>query len=206
MGRYLKYLKLQCKVRQKRKKPENKDTKCAISNIVQRDYNDKYSRNIYATDVSYINAPKDVNSSHVYISAIISHKSKKIIGYRLNKLNDLNLVLENIKDIEKDNCNNFIIHSDHGFQYTNYEYISEIIRLNGKISLSRIGNSLDNREIEYWFGIIKIELLNDLDYTKITFNELNQKINDYVFWYNNDRIQSNLGWKTPQQYATVLSN
>ncbi|WP_246777993.1 IS3 family transposase [Mycoplasma zalophi] len=206
MGRYLKYLKLQCKVRQKRKRPEIKDTKCVIDNIVQRDYNYKYNRNIYATDVSYINAPKDVNSSHVYLSAIISHKSKKIIGYILNKSNDLNLVLENIKDIGKDNCNNFIIHSDHGFQYTNYEYISEIIRLGGKIPLSRIGNSLDNREIEYWFGIIKTELLNDLDYTKITFNELNQKINDYVFWYNNDRIQSNLGWKTPQQYAVVLVN
>ncbi|WAM02167.1 IS3 family transposase [Mycoplasmopsis felis] len=53
-----------------------------------------------------------------------------------------------------------------------------------KVSLSRIGNSLDNREIEYWFGIIKTELLNDLDYSEITFDELNLKIKEYVDWYN----------------------
>ncbi|WP_419197805.1 IS3 family transposase [Mycoplasmopsis felis] len=55
-----------------------------------------------------------------------------------------------------------------------------------------MGNSLDNREIEYWFGIIKTELLNDLDYSEITFDQLNLKIKEYVDWYNKERIQSNL--------------
>ncbi|WP_241003413.1 IS3 family transposase [Mycoplasma sp. Mirounga ES2805-ORL] len=72
--------------------------------------------------------------------------------------------------------------------------------------MSRVGNSLDNREIEYWFGVIKKELLNDLDYTKITFDELNEKIREYIFWYNNYRIQSNLGLKTPQQFAMAFIN
>ncbi|WAM00694.1 IS3 family transposase [Mycoplasmopsis felis] len=66
---------------------------------------------------------------------------------------------------------------------------------NGAVSFSRIGNSLDNCEIEYWFGIIKTELLNDLDYSEITFDELNLKIKEYVDLYNKERIQSNLEWK-----------
>ncbi|BBU47598.1 IS3 family transposase [Mycoplasmopsis felis] len=71
-------------------------------------------------------------------------------------------------------------------------YIDKVKKSNGTVSLSRIGNSLDNREIEYWFGIIKTELLNDLDYSEITFDELNLKIKEYVDLYNKERIQSNL--------------
>ncbi|QSF13678.1 IS3 family transposase, partial [Mycoplasma sp. Mirounga ES2805-ORL] len=93
-----------------------------------------------------------------------------------------------------------------GFQYTNQEYIDRITKFGGVVSMSRVGNSLDNREIEYWFGVIKKELLNDLDYTKITFDELNEKIREYIFWYNNYRIQSNLGLKTPQQFAMAFIN
>nr|WP_241003398.1 IS3 family transposase [Mycoplasma sp. Mirounga ES2805-ORL] len=147
-----------------------------------------------------------MHENYVYLSAVIHHKTKKIVGFRLSKSNNLDFVLDNIKDIQNENFNNFIIHSDHGFQYTNQEYIDRITKFGGVVSMSRVGNSLDNREIEYWFGVIKTELLNDLDYTKITFGELNEKIREYIFWYNNDRIQSNLGWKTPQQFAMAFIN
>ncbi|UWV80166.1 IS3 family transposase [Mycoplasmopsis felis] len=51
---------------------------------------------------------------------------------------------------------------------------------------------------------MKTELLNDLDYSEITFDELNLKIKEYVDLYNKERIQSNLEWKTPQQTAMML--
>ncbi|MCU9937915.1 IS3 family transposase [Mycoplasmopsis felis] len=102
----------------------------------------------------------------------------------MSKSNNLDLVIQNLEYLTKKKYSNFIIHSDHGFQYTNKIYIDKVKKSNGKVSLSRIGNSLDNREIEYWFGIIKTELLNDLDYSEITFDELNLKIKEYVDWYN----------------------
>ncbi|CAT04896.1 Uncharacterised protein [Mesomycoplasma conjunctivae] len=52
--------------------------------------------------------------------------------------------------------------------------------------------------------IIKSECLNELDYSKITLEDLKKIIADYIFWYNNYRIQSILNWKTPQQYAMML--
>ncbi|MCU9932177.1 IS3 family transposase [Mycoplasmopsis felis] len=102
----------------------------------------------------------------------------------MSKSNNLDLVIQNLEYLTKKKYSNFIIHSDHGFQYTNKIYIDKVKKSNGEVSLSRIGNSLDNREIEYWFGIIKTELLNDLDYSEITFDELNLKIKEYVDWYN----------------------
>lgn len=204
LGRYMNLLGLKCKLRQKSKRKEIKNVSSQIDNFVNRDYNDQNNRNIYATDVSYIKAPKDVLESHVYLSAILSHKTKQIVGFKLSRSNNLELVLDTLNSLKQYKPKNFIIHSDHGFQYTHHQYIKEVQNIGGVISLSRVGNSLDNREIEYWFGIIKTELLNDLDYSKITFNELNDMIQEYVVWYNNDRIQSNLNWKTPKQFAMAL--
>ncbi|WP_341515182.1 IS3 family transposase [Mesomycoplasma ovipneumoniae] len=194
---------LVCKIRKKRRKSEIKNTKFLLPDIVKRDYNDKLNRNIFATDVSYIKAPRDVKENHVFLSVIIEHKTKKIRDFKLSVSNDLNLVMDNIKtfrSIDKD----FVIHSDHGFQYTSKVYIDKINEMGGTVSLSRMGNSLDNREAEYWFSIIKSECLNELNYSKITLEDLRKIIADYIYWYNNYRIQSILNWKTPQQYAMML--
>ncbi|MDW2925863.1 IS3 family transposase, partial [Mesomycoplasma ovipneumoniae] len=203
LGRHLKRLNLVCKIRKKRRKSEIKNTKFALPDIVKRDYNDKLNRNIFATDVTYIKAPRDVKDSHVFLYVIIEHKTKKIRDFKLSVNNDLDLVMNNIKtfrSIDKD----FVINSDHGFQYTSKIYIEKINKMGGTVSLSRVGNSLDNREAECWFSIIKSECLNELDYSKITLEYLKKIIADYIFWYNNYRIQSILNWKTPQQYAMML--
>ncbi|QQH42630.1 hypothetical protein HYD81_03345 [Mycoplasmopsis bovis] len=47
-------------------------------------------------------------------------------------------------------------------QYSSKEYLQLIERLNGKVSMSRIGNSLDNREIEYFFQYLKLKCLKIL--------------------------------------------
>lgn len=203
LGRHLKRLNLICKIRKQRRKSEIKNTKFVLPDIVKRDYNDKLNRNIFATDISYIKAPKDVKDNHVFLSVIIEHKTKKIRDFKLSINNDLDLVMDNIKTFKSLN-KDFVIHSDHGFQYTSKIYIDKINKMGGTVSLSRVGNSLDNREAEYWFSIIKSECLNELDYSKITLEDLKKIIADYIFWYNNYRIQSILNWKTPQQYAMML--
>ncbi|MDJ1648463.1 IS3 family transposase [Mycoplasma phocimorsus] len=59
---------------------------------------------------------------------------------------------------------------------------------NSEISLSRVGNSLDNREIQYWLLILKSEYLNRIKISKMTLKELKKVIRNFVNWYNNERI------------------
>ncbi|WNM13914.1 IS3 family transposase [Mesomycoplasma ovipneumoniae] len=205
LGRALKRLNLVCKIR---KEEEEERAKLRTPNLHFRILLNattmiNWIEIFFATDVTYIKAPRDVKENHVFLSVIIEHKTKKIRDFKLSVNNDLNLVMDNIKtfrSIDKD----FVIHSDHGFQYTSKVYIDKINKMGGTVLLSRIGNSLDNREAEYWFSIIKSECLNELNYSKITFEDLKKIIADYIFWYNNYRIQSILNWKTPQQYAMML--
>ncbi|WAM08391.1 IS3 family transposase [Mycoplasmopsis cynos] len=157
LGNYMKRLNLFTFVRRKKRQKEHKNTNVKFADLVQRDYNSK-NNTIYATDVTYIPAPKDINQNHIYLSAIIDHKTK-FVTYEISLNNDTELVLNNIKNTKfKDN---FILHSDHGSAYSSIDYINKIKSLNGKISMSRIGNSLDNREIEYFFSILKSEIFPD---------------------------------------------
>ncbi|WNM14296.1 IS3 family transposase [Mesomycoplasma ovipneumoniae] len=189
LGRHLKRLNLVCKIRKKEERAKLRTPNSHFRILLNATTMIKLNRNIFATDITYIKAPRDVKENHVFLSVIIEHKLKKSEIFKLSVSNDLNLVMENIKtfrSIDK----NFVIHSDHGFQYTSKTYIDKINKMGGTVSLSRIGNSLDNREAEYWFSIIKSECLNKLNYSKITFEDLKKIIADYIFWYNNYRIQS----------------
>ncbi|SJZ48733.1 IS3 family transposase, partial [Mycoplasmopsis verecunda] len=76
---------------------------------------------------------------------------------------------------------------------------------NGIVSMSRVGNSLDNREAEYFFSILKSECLKFVNFNNITFDELKSIIDTFIQFYNSERIQSNLGWLSPNQYANLIA-
>ena len=66
--------------------------------------------------------------------------------------------MNNIKEsIKNKDVSNLIIHSDHGYQYLSISFKKILNDNNIKQSMSRIGNLLDNRPIEYFFIILKQE-------------------------------------------------
>ena len=66
--------------------------------------------------------------------------------------------------------------------------------------MSRGGNSLDNREIEYFFSILKIEIfpIFQQKVRTLTFDEL-KKIEQFINWYNNERFIKKFNLKTPHE-------
>ncbi|MGC7173191.1 DDE-type integrase/transposase/recombinase [Metamycoplasma hominis] len=141
-------LGLLCKIRRSKRKREIKNVNATFKNLANRDY-DGQMNDIYATDVTYIPSPTDVIENHVYLSVLLHHKTKKIVSWNLSKYNDTNLVLKHFKLTKF--LKKFIIHSDHGYQYSSKEFLDYIDSINGTISMTRVGNSLDNREVEYFF-------------------------------------------------------
>lgn len=194
IGNYMNRLGLKCKTRKARKKREVKDTNVKYIDLVKRNYNPTHD-NIVATDVSYIPAKEEQN--HVYLSIAISHKTKLIESWELSKSNDLKIVVDTLSKIRS--RRNLIVHSDHGFQYSN-SVMKEIARQKKyKISMGEVGNSLDNREAEYFFGCLKGECLKHIPTWKMKYEQIVPIISDYINWYNTKRIQSRLQWKTPAE-------
>ncbi|WP_426461386.1 hypothetical protein [Mycoplasma hafezii] len=100
LGRIINKLSLKFNIRKKCKSREIKNVDVKFNNLVNRDYNGTNNEIAIATDVSYIPSPKNIQNNFVYFSACIDHKTKKIINWNLSNRNDINLVLEHIKEIK----------------------------------------------------------------------------------------------------------
>ncbi len=93
---------------------------------------------------------------------------------------------------DKECLKDLIIHSDQGWQYQHFYYQRELKERNIQQSMSRKGNSLDNGMMESFFGMIKSEMFYGEENTFKTLNELMVAISEYIDYYNNDRIKTNL--------------
>ena len=200
LGRYINRYGLICPVRRAKRKVEHKKLNVKFKDLVQRIFN-PIEDNIVATDVTYI---PNVNKygNHAYLSIAISHKTKLIESWHLSNENNWMLVKDTLKNLKE--RPNLIVYSDHGKQYSSFEAKQLSQRKKYKISMSRIGNTLDNREAEHFFGTIKSEFLNLINTTNMKLEKLKKLIKNYINWYNNERIQKRLQWKTPSdvsQYA-----
>ena len=79
------------------------------------------------------------------------------------------------------------LHSDQGFQYTSNGYFKLTQSYGITPSMSRRGNPYDNSLAENFFSILKTECINRVKLK--TFNEARLLIDQYIYFYNNQRIQ-----------------
>ncbi|GAA0061969.1 IS3 family transposase [Clostridium sporogenes] len=68
--------------------------------------------------------------------------------------------------------------------------------------MSRKGNCWDNAPIESFFSNLKSELIYLIDTAEI--HELTKLIDEYIYFYNNERIQLKFGM-SPVEYRTHAS-
>ena len=98
-----------------------------------------------------------------------------------------------------------IIHSDQWWHYLHKMYQNKL-KTNGLIqSMSRKGNCLDNSMMENFFGLMKSELLYLQHWD--TIDDFEAALDEYIKYYNNERIKLRLNGKSPAQYrALQISN
>lgn len=98
-----------------------------------------------------------------------------------------------------------ILHSDQGWQYQ-MKYYQKAVKMKGLVqSMSRKGNCLDNSPMESFFGTMKNEMFYDQEKNYQTFSQLKQAIDEYIHYYNNDRIKVKLKGLSPVQYRIQSS-
>ena len=97
----------------------------------------------------------------------------------------------------------FMLHSDRGIQYTCGQTRAIFSHhCKAEQSMSRKGNCWDNAVAESFFKTIKYEELNHHSFT--TIGQVEQVVEEYMDWYNNQRLHSSLDYKTPaQRYAEL---
>ena len=79
------------------------------------------------------------------------------------------------------------LHSGQGTQYTSQAYFDLTKDYGITPSMARRGNPYDNAMIETFFSVLGIECI--LRHTPKTFDEANSLLDNYVYFYNRQRIQ-----------------
>ena len=161
-------------------------------NYIHR-YPNLLNRNFYAdrpnqkwvTDISYIHTQQGV----LYLSVIRDLYDNSIVAYKTSKTQNVQLVLNTIKAAKKKEkvTAEVQLHSDQGFQYTSNQYFNLTKSYGITPSMSRRGNPYDNALAENFFSILKTECIYR---TKLkTYEEARLLIDEYIYFYNNQRIQ-----------------
>ena len=154
-------------------------------NLLNRDFHADRPNQKWVTDISYIKT----SQGFLYLSVIRDLYDRSIVAYKTSTVQNINLVLNTIKAAKRKEkvTGELQLHSDQGFQYTSQPYFNLTKAYHITPSMSRRGNPYDNALAENFFSILKTECIYR---TKIkTFAEARHLIDDYIYFYNHQRIQ-----------------
>jgi putative transposase len=194
--RLMKLLGLKSLIRLKKYKSYKGEQGKIAPNLLKRNFKADTPNQKWATDITEFN----ISGKKLYLSPIIDLYNQEIISYELTERPVFNQIVMMLKKAFKKipNNTNLTLHSDQGWQYQMKQY-QNLLKEKGIVqSMSRKGNCLDNAIIENFFGVLKSELFYLKKYKSI--EQLKNEIKQYIYYYNNDRIKSNLNKMSPIKY------
>ena len=165
-------------------------------NILNREFSADSPNQKWLTDVTEFKYYVDQEIHKVYLSAILDLYDRRIVSYVIGDSNNNSLVFDTFDAAIAANPGATpLCHSDRGFQYTNRLFHAKLEAAGMSQSMSRVAKCIDNGPMEGFWGIIKRER-----YYGKRFKDkasLVMMIEEYIEYYNNRRLQRNLGVLTP---------
>lgn len=167
-------------------------------NLLKRMFRLARPGEILLTDVSYLKY--GLNRTE-YLSCVKDAVSGRVVSHITSLCNDLNLAMDTIDTL--DTTEDAIFHSDQGSLYFSDSFQKKLVELGYSQSMSRRGNCWDNASQESFFGHMKDEC--DLSGCS-TPEEVKEMIDNYVYYYNNERPQWTRKKMTPAEYEDYLNS
>lgn len=184
---------------QKYKPQKTKVNEAACANELQQEFNGRKIKEVIVSDLTYVR----VGSKWNYICIIVDLYNREIVGHSCGKHKDAQLVYRAFSRIKRSLFEFEYFHTDRGCEFDN-EVIKNVLKtLNIKQSLSRKGNPYDNAVAEAQFKIQKKEFVYPKHFE--TLRQLELELEAYVYWFNNKRIHSTLGYLSPIKYRVTNS-
>ena len=179
-----------------------RDPQYTAENVLDRKFHAEVPNEKWLTDVTEFKWYEGIETHKIYLSAILDLCDRGIVSYMLRDSNDNKLVFDTFDlAIERNPDAKPIFHSDRGFQYTNSVFHQKLVDRGMVQSMSRVAHCIDNGPMEGFWGILKRECYYGRRFT--SRESLVQTIERYIDYYNNQRIQRNLGILTPMEMRAM---
>ena len=188
---------LQGRVHRRFKATTNSDHDHAVApNTLNREFTAESSDSVWCADITYI----PTGCGFVYLAAIIDMATRLVVGWSMANHMRTELVegaLLNALDWRSP-ASKLVHHSDRGSQYASSSYRGLLARHGIECSMSRRGDCYDNAVIESFFGTYKQEWAHHHRWSGVI--EARAATHDYIeVFYNRQRLQSSLGYRTPAE-------
>ncbi|WP_332337757.1 IS3 family transposase [Klebsiella pneumoniae] len=138
----------------------------------------------------------------LYLSSVLDLFNREVIAYSLSErpvMEMVNTMLDGaFPKLRPGDAP--LLHSDQGWHYRMRSY-QERLKAHGMTqSMSRKGNCLDNAVMENFFGTLKSECFYLREFRSVS--ALRKAVEDYIHYYNNERISLKLKGLSPVEYRT----
>ena len=143
----------------------------------------------------------------LYLATVIDCHTRKIAGWAMGENYQTPLITAAIEMAARnlDLPAGAIFHSDRGSNYTSAEFAAVLNGLGIRQSVGRTGICYDNALAESVNAAIKVELVNRTEYP--TRKKAKNAIARYIeLRYNQTRLHSGLGYRTPQEVLDEYLN
>jgi putative transposase len=171
--------------------------------LVNRDFTATRPDQLWVADFTYCSTWTGI----IYVAFIVDVYSRRLVGWKAARSMTTPLVLDALNMAawtrRHQNLDELTCHTDAGSQYTSIAYTERLAEIGAAPSIGTIGDSYDNAMAESVMGIFKTELhrnpaaiaengspwrgLDDLEIATCA----------WVSWFNEDRLHSELGDRTP---------
>lgn len=167
-------------------------------NLLNREFTAEAPNEKWLTDVTEFHYYIGLEKHKIYLSAILDLYDRRIVSYIISDSNNNALVFDTFDAaVDANPKAHPLFHSDRGFQYTNRTFHARIEAAGMTQSMSRVAKCIDNGPMEGFWGILKRERYYGKRFTNR--ETLAQMIEEYIGYYNNKRLQRNLGVLTPME-------
>lgn len=156
--------------------------------------------NIWAEDFTYIGW----HGRFLYLATTLRLSTREVLGWSLGLYHDTDLVCASLEDALRNNTPPDIAHSDQGPEYLSRKNSNLCENAGIKMSASDKGEPWQNGYMERFFNTFKEEMEHKIRNCK-TLSEVYEKIANWIYYYNYERIHTALKMP-PKTYAAKLQS
>lgn len=164
----------------------------AVYPYLLRDLEVTRTNQVWSTDITYIR----LTQGFVYLVAIIDWYSRYVLSWRTSVTLDSEFCVDALEEALAKYGTPEIFNTDQGVQFTSNKFLSVLSSGHVKISMDGKGRALDNVFIERFWRSLKQEKIYLIILTSP--KEAKYAINDYMIFYNTERLHQSLGYQTPE--------
>ena len=166
-----------------------------LANLLDREFDGYAPRTHLASDLTYVR----VGGGWAYVCLLVDLANRSIAGHSAGMSRGADLVMAAFATLDFPLTDVEVFRTDRGSEFDNAKIDGLLDVFGIRRSLSRKGNPYDNAVVESTNRLLKKELIYRNHYT--TIEQLRGDLNDYVWWSDNQRLHSTLGYRSPKEFT-----